>query len=1352
MSAASEFAELLKLIEVSGPFLSLPVFKETFPQGFAKDSSDLTREIKELYAEWTVARLQAHSSVSVAEREWLSAVFKTLLGWPAEWLAEDNAIPQNLSYFVALHHETLRPDAVLIENGKPRLLITILPPAQQPDKRPPGTTWNASHAARMAELLHATRVPLGLVTNGERFTIVYAELGQPTGFTEFRAELWFDERLTLRAFRDFLSADAVFNRPAEQTLDALYRRSLENQQEVSTTLGRQVRRAVEMFVAALDRADRESSRALLAGVCEELVYEASLSLMMRLVFLFFAEERDLLPITNPVYRENYAVTTLHDQLREAADRLGEEVLERRYDAFPRLLATFRAVHGGIAHDMLALPAYGGDLFDPDRFAFLEGRATGSSWEMTSSQPFPIHNRTILHLLEALQFLEMKVPGGGRERRRVSFRALDIEQIGHVYEGLLDHTVRRATDIVLGLEGKEEPEISLSELITRSHAPDFADWLGDETGRTRKAIESALKETTVDDPLRWPEWERVARFSGLVRRDDNGDPCVIPGGSIYVTAGAARRQTGTQYTPRSLTESVVEHALEPVVYLGPAEGSPPEAWQLKAAQQLLELKICDFACGSGAFLVAATRYLAERLVEAWGAAQRELGEYVRITPYGHPSKGSPEEELIPTNPEERYLYALRIVVERCIYGVDRNMLAVEMAKLSLWLLTLQRNRPFTFLNHAIRCGDSLLGVTRPEQIESFNFFPPKEEEKQITFWMEASKVLFLRTLEHRLKLESFAVVAPADVEKKEALLRQAEDSAFLTRIMCDLLVGAALATATGKRPQDDESFAKKRAELWRELMKKYAYDENVDSWRVALEAMQPVARELLDVGLFASSRLRQPFHWALEFPEVFVNQGGFDALVGNPPFIGGKRIKGALGQTYRDYLVEYIAGGQRGSADYVAYFFLRAQDLLRSNGTSGLLATNTIAQGDTREVGLDQLRTRGSTIYRAIPSRKWPGEANLEVAHVWLRKGHWAGQFVLDDMPVGAITSQLQEPGKVTGTPHRLAANAGKSFQGSIVLGMGFVLEPQEARQLLDTDPKNKDVLFPYLNGEDLNSRWDQSASRWVISFRDWPIERAMEYSNCFEVVERLVKPERTRKNERGEFQLRYPLYERWWHYADKRPELYATIAGLKRVLVRAQTSRTQVGAFVPNGWIYGHKLVVFATDENQFLALTDSEIHYCWVIARGSTMRTDAVYTPSDCFETFPIPIAIDSLERIGGRYDAHRVSIMSSRLEGLTSIYNRYHSPGERSQDITTLRALHVEMDHAVASAYGWTDIDLGHEFQETKQGIRYTISEAARREVLDRLLALNHDRYSQEQALVEVEPRPRRKKAKRTAHPELF
>ena len=136
MSAASEYAELLKLIEVSGPFVSLPVFKEVFPQGLVKDSSELARELRALYDEWREARLHSPALVSPAQRDWLRAVFVNLLEWPTEWLIEHNAIPQNLSYFVAQHHETLRPDLVLMENGKPRLLISVLPPSQEPDRRP----------------------------------------------------------------------------------------------------------------------------------------------------------------------------------------------------------------------------------------------------------------------------------------------------------------------------------------------------------------------------------------------------------------------------------------------------------------------------------------------------------------------------------------------------------------------------------------------------------------------------------------------------------------------------------------------------------------------------------------------------------------------------------------------------------------------------------------------------------------------------------------------------------------------------------------------------------------------------------------------------------------------------------------------------------------------------------------------------------------------------------------------------------------------------------------------------------------------------------------------------------------
>jgi methylase of polypeptide subunit release factors len=1042
-----------------------------------------------------------------------------------------------------------------------------------------------------------------------------------------------------------------------------------------------VRRAVETFVAALDSADREGGRALLHGLAEEHIYEAALTLMMRLVFLFFAEERDLLPVTNPVYGENYAVTTLHDQLREAANRLGEEVLERRYDAFPRLLATFRAVHAGMDHDLAALPAYGGDLFDPDRFAFLEGRAPGSSWRTAPAQPFPIHNRTVLHMLEALQFLEMKVPGGGRETRRVSFRALDIEQIGHVYEGLLDHTARRAAEVVVGLDGKEEPEIALSELNRRRGQPDFVEWLAGETGRSARTIEKVLERTTVDDPLRCPEWEQVAPYAGLVRRDENGEPWIIPTNSLYVTTGAARRQTGTQYTPRSLTESVVEHALAPLVYTGATEGRSPEAWQLKPAGQILDLRVCDFACGSAAFLVAAARYLSARLVEAWEAAQREHGANVQITPYGRPSSGLPDEELIPANPDERGLYALRVVVERCLYGVDRNPLAVEMAKLSLWLLTLQRNRPFTFLDHAIRCGDSLLGV----------------DLKQLSTWSLSGEgkqsVLFDDDL-------SFAA------DKREGLMKMQYRPGDQRRLL-------------------DVALAKTRR-------------LRAAAVAMGLEEQEIEAHKILDG--------KRPFHWPVEFPEVFLHGSGFDAIVGNPPFIGGQRITGALGQRYRDYLVEHVAWGQRGSADYVAYFFLRAQRLLKSGGSAGLLATNTIAQGDTREVGLDQMAAQGTSIYRAIPSRKWPGEANLEVAHVWFRKGTWQGPFTLDDVQVCGITSQLQTPGRVTGKPFRLAANAGKSFQGSIVLGMGFVLEPEAAQMLLDKDPRNRDVLFPYLNGEDLNSRWDQSPSRWVINFRAWPIERAMQYPDCFGIVEHLVKPEREKNN-------RKVYREKWWHFGEKRPELYATIAGLERVLVIPETTKYCTFSFCPTDIVFSHMTKVLVLSDWGSAALVVSSIHEAWARQYSSTLETRLKYITSDCFETFPFPVTLELLEPVGERYHANRCSLMAARREGLTTTYNRFHSPHEVSSDIATLRALHGQTDHAVAAAYGWADLDLGHGFHETKQGMRYTISEAARREVLDRLLALNHERYAQEQVAVGEQPRPKRKpRSKATAQPKLF
>src|SRR5262245_7657126 len=272
--------------------------------------------------------------------------------------------------------------------------------------------------------------------------------------------------------------------------------------------------------------------------------------MMRLVFLCSAEERGLLLLGDPLYDQHYAVSTLRDQLREDADQHGEEVVERRLDAWVRLLSTFRAVHGGAGHHRLTLPDYGGHLFDPDRFPCPEGRQRGTTWQESPATPLPVNNRTVLHLLEALQLLQVKVPGGGpAEARRLSFRALDIEQIGHVYEGLLDHTAKRAAEPFLGLAGtrEKEPEIPLAELekLLAKGEADLAKFLDDEAGKSEKAVNKALKlELDPQDVARFRTacqsddalWKRVKPLAGLVRLDNIGYPVVIPKGSVFVTAG------------------------------------------------------------------------------------------------------------------------------------------------------------------------------------------------------------------------------------------------------------------------------------------------------------------------------------------------------------------------------------------------------------------------------------------------------------------------------------------------------------------------------------------------------------------------------------------------------------------------------------------------------------------------------------------------------------------------------------------------------------------------------------------------------------------------------------------------
>ncbi|WP_139052757.1 type IIL restriction-modification enzyme MmeI [Thiocapsa marina] len=422
---------------------------------------------------------------------------------------------------------------------------------------------------------------------------------------------------------------------------------------------------------------------------------------------------------------------------------------------------------------------------------------------------------------------------------------------------------------------------------------------------------------------------------------------------------------------------------------------------------------------------------------------------------------------------------------------------------------------------------------------------------------------------------------------------------------------------------------------------------------------------------------------------------------------------------------------KGAGDLSVYFFKRALILMKEGGVSGLIATDTFIEGDTQRCGPDHLLNSGASFARAITSLKWPGAAAVNVCVVHAYKGDWAGGCFINNKPVKSISALLSEdPGHMDvvqlSTRKRMAA------KGVTPLGDGFVLSPSLARELCLDDERNHTVIKPYLIGQDFNTDVLQRPSRFLIDFGDMSEDEARSYRLPFARVEELVRPVRER--------LHRQIHEScFWKHWDRRT---AFLSSLPKgdVLVTSLISKHWALAFVANGYVYDQKVVVFAENTYQCFCIYQSNIHEAWARREGGlNIGPTPSYTVSTNFNTFAppegFPSNLDShtgerLGKSGERYHAYRSDLMQQNAEGLTKTYNRFHNYAELSADIAELRSLHIELDRAVAAAYGWDDLDLGHDFHGTKQGARFTISETARREVLDRLLELNHQRYAEEVA----------------------
>jgi hypothetical protein len=375
---------------------------------------------------------------------------------------------------------------------------------------------------------------------------------------------------------------------------------------------------------------------------------------------------------------------------------------------------------------------------------------------------------------------------------------------------------------------------------------------------------------------------------------------------------------------------------------------------------------------------------------------------------------------------------------------------------------------------------------------------------------------------------------------------------------------------------------------------------------------------------------------------------------------------------------------------------------------GLIATNTIAQGDTRSTGLRWIchKDQGGTIFAARKRYRWPGVAAVVVSIVHVLKGAYSGERTLDGRRVEQITAFLFDKGGHE-DPKPLKANAGKSFVGSYVLGMGFTFDDSgEAdddtpgipspiatmERLIAANPKNAEVIFPYIGGKEVNDRPTHAHHRYVINFGDRSEEECKrEWPELMAVVERKVKGTRGSHSTAP-----------WWLFERLRGELYAAVLGQKRVLVTgAAATQYLTFPFISTGHVYSHKLIVFPWDEPGKFACLISRIHTAFAIFFSGTLEDRLTYNPSDCFETFPFPTALpdaavtdqdqpshrQALDSIGERYHQFRAELMVSNNEGLTSTYNRFHDPSETSEGILELRRLHDAMDQGVLAAYGWSE-----------------------------------------------------------------
>lgn len=813
-------------------------------------------------------------------------------------------------------------------------------------------------------------------------------------------------------------------------------------------------------------------------------------------------------------------------------------------------------------------------------------------------------------------------------------------------------------------------------------------------------------------------------------------------------GDGRSSSGSHYTPEELVKPLIKHSLDYIIADKLKEPNPEEA--------LLSITVCDVACGSGHILLSAARKIATELASIREGAEQPSPTYYRA--------------------------AICDVIRNCIYGVDLNPLAVELCKVALWLESHNPNEPLHFLDHHIKCGNAIVGLAHFEELDngisSEAFIALSEKEKEKTALIEDKKgnykeatwaALFKKTNDaERIDYESkqVSVFETSNLQNELKTIQQEYNHILnLPETTPEEITAKATAyknLTEGKKwyrlknladLQVAQFFIPKTLENKEKLTtdKQYRKYLNSDS-------------QIQDRGTaMAKAANKRFFHWFLEFPTVF-QKGGFDCILGNPPYLGGKKLSGNYGDDFLNYLkMAYFPAG--GQTDLVTYFLKRINNIIRLNCYFSIITTNSVSAGENRSNGLEIIINNGSEVIFAHPSIEWPGEANTFVTLFSIFKGQFSSQKWIKNKDVLSISSFLDDSDFKF---KLLEKNQKKSFQGNNVLGKGFVINEKIKNNFVSEDKINIDVVFPYINGDDVNSSPSQEPSKWVVFFNNLTEIEAKKYLLVYEFIKRNVYPERQLKKDKG-------YREKWWLHARYAKDFYKITKKNKRILARTQASKYNVFTFLPNKYVFDQKLIVFSNETYQHFSILSSSIHEIWLDkVCGDLGGAAKNYSPTTVYSSFPFIIVNNNflLNNIGEKYFEFRQKLLFSISLGLTKTYNQFHNKylitpieaieakafqkkygketwnlynhlevkkeGNISYEeavplIFKLRELHKEMDEAVLDAYCWQDIDLRHDFYEVdylpeNDRVRYTIHPDARREILKRLLLLNHERYEEE------------------------